>query len=92
MLKRYKAQEECEDFINSLRENVEFNEMYSCLIKKQVDLARAELVEDSLKLKHEIDDLKTKINNYLALNNIDSSKMYPKYDCKICNDTGVAGG
>lgn len=92
MVKRYKAQEECEEFITSLRENQEFNELYTNLTKKQLELAKADLIEDSLKLKHEIDDLKTKINNYLALNNIDPSKLNPKYDCLICNDTGVAGG
>ena len=92
MIKRYKAQEECEEFIETLRENQEFNEVYTLLTKKQLELAKAELVEDTLKLKHDIDDLKTQINNYLALNNIDANKLVPKYDCKICNDTGVAGG
>ena len=31
MLKRYKAQEECEDFISELRENAEFDELYQDL-------------------------------------------------------------
>ena len=92
MVKRDKAQEESEEFIQSLRENREFDEIYTAYTKKQLDLAKAELVEETLKLKHDIDDLKTKINNYLALNNIDKTKMTPQYDCKICNDTGVAGG
>ena len=92
MVKRYKAQEECENFISSLREKTEFDEMYTVLTKKQLELAKTDLIENTLKLKHEIDDLKMKINNYLALNNIDQSKMTPKYDCLICNDTGVAGG
>lgn len=92
MVKRYKAQEECEEFIQQLRENQEFDEIYTNYTKKQLELAKAELVEDTLKLKHEVDDLKTKINNYLALNNIDQSKLTPNYDCPICNDTGVAGG
>ena len=92
MVKRYKAQEECEEFIQGLRENQEFDAVYTDYTKKQLELAKAELVEDTLKLKHELDDLKTKINNYLALNNIDQSKLTPKYDCPICNDTGVAGG
>ena len=92
MVKRYKAQEECEDFIQSLRESKEFDEIYTNLTKKQLELAKAEFMEDSLSLKHEIDDLKVKINNYLSLNNIDHTKLTPQYDCKICNDTGVAGG
>ena len=92
MVKRYKAQEECEDFIQSLRENKEFDDIYTNFTKKQLELAKAEFMEDSLALKHEIDDLKVKINNYLSLNNIDHNKLTPQYDCKICNDTGVAGG
>ena len=92
MVKRYKAQEECENFISSLRENEEFNAVYTELTKKQLELAKADLMEETLRLKHEISDLKTKINNYLALNNIEQSKLTPKYDCVICNDTGVAGG
>ena len=92
MVKRYKAQEECEMFISTLRENQEFDKLYSDYTKKQLDLAKAEQVEQSLMLKHDVDDLKMKINNFLALHNIDQSKMTPKYDCSICNDTGVAGG
>jgi len=92
MVKRYKAQEECENFISSLRENKEFDSIYSQMTKKQLELAKSEVLEDSLKLKHDIDDLKMKINNFLALRNIDQSKLKPKYDCSICNDTGVVGG
>ena len=92
MVKRYKAQEECEEFIQGLRENSEFDEIYTNLTKKQLELAKTDLVEQTLKLKHEIDDLKIRINNFLSLNNIDQSRLTPKYDCKICNDTGVAGG
>ena len=56
MVKRYKAQEECEEFIQKLRENSEFDNIYVNYTKKQLELAKAELVEDSLRLKHEVDD------------------------------------
>lgn len=92
MVKRYKAQEECENFIAELREDLKFDELYTSLTKKQLEYAKANLIEEGLKLKHEIDDLKMQINNFLALKNIDSSKLTPNYDCKICNDTGVVGG
>lgn len=92
MVKRYKAQEECENFIAELREDVEFDGLYTNLTKKQLEYAKSNYIEDGLKLKHEIDDLKMKINNFLALKNIDSRKLVPQYDCKICNDTGVVGG
>lgn len=92
MLKRYKAQEECENFIAELRQDLEFDQMYSTLTYKQLQLAKTEFLEQTLVLKREIDDLKTKINNFLQVRNIDTSKLTPKYDCGICNDTGVAGG
>lgn len=92
MVKRYKAQEDCEEFIQNLRVDKTFDEIYTELSKKQLELAKTEFVEESLRVKHEIDDLKIKINNYLALHNISQDKLTPKYDCKICNDTGVAGG
>ena len=38
MVKRYKAQDECESFISGLRENPRFNELYSELTKKQLEL------------------------------------------------------
>ena len=54
MVKRYKAQEECEEFVRTLRENKEFDDLYVAYTKKQLDYAKAEFVEDSLRLKHDI--------------------------------------
>ena len=92
MLKRIRAQEECEEFIANLRKNSEFNSLYSDLLFKQVECLKAEAKEEELKLRHDVEDLKIKIDNYLKHNGIDKSKLTPKYDCLICNDTGVAGG
>jgi DNA replication protein DnaC len=71
---------------------MEFDEMYSSYLKKQLEYAKAEMIDEGLKLKHDIDDLKQKINNFLVLKNIDPNRLNPQYDCKICNDTGVVGG
>jgi len=92
MLKRIKAQEECEEFIASLRKEPEFNELYSNYLHKQVEYLRSKMEEENIALKHDVEDLKIKIDNYLKINNIDRSKLNPKYDCTVCNDTGVAGG
>jgi len=92
MLKRLKAQENCEEYIESLRKEKEFDELYSNYLHKQVEYTKSKLNEENLSLKHDVDDLKIKIDSYLKKNNIDRSKLYPKYDCAICNDTGVAGG
>jgi len=92
MLKRYKAQEKCENFINKLRENADFDKLYSKFYAKRIEYMKTKLDEENLSLKHEVDDLKIEIDRYLAKNNIDRSKMSPKYECMVCNDTGVAGG
>ena len=92
MLKRYKAQEECEEFILSLRKEPEFDELYSQYLHKNVEYLKSKLEKENLNLKHDVEDLKIKIDSYIKRNNIDRTKLTPKYDCNICNDTGVAGG
>lgn len=92
MLKRFKAQEECEEFVNALRTNKEFDDLYVEYLKKQVEYLKSTYEKENLSLKHDVEDIKIKIDNYLIKNNIDKSKLSPNYECKICNDTGVAGG
>ncbi len=92
MLKRIHAQQECEDFINSLKSNPEFDKLYSEYTKKQIEYTRSQFEEESLSLKHDVQDLKDKINAYLKAHDIDASRLSPKYDCPLCNDTGVVGG
>lgn len=92
MLKRYKAQEECEEFISKLCKNEEFNSLYTKYSEAQLNYLKSKLEEENLALKHDVDDLKIKIDQYLIKHNIDKSKLTPKYDCLICKDTGVAGG
>lgn len=92
MLKRLKAQEDCDEFIEKLRENKEFNDLYTKYLQKQLEYAKTKLEQENLDLKHDVEDLKIEIDRFLTVKNIDKSKMQPHYDCKICNDTGVAGG
>lgn len=92
MVKRIKAQEECENYILKLREDSEFDEMYVSLFKKQLSFTKAELKEESEKLKVEIKELENKIDKFLNSKKIDKSKLKPKYDCEFCEDTGVVGG
>ena len=92
MFKRLRAQEECEEFILNLRQNKEFDDLYLEYSKKQLEYCKTQLDSELIKLKQDIVDLKSKIDDYLNRNNIDKSKFQPKYECQICNDTGVAGG
>ena len=91
-IKRIKAQEECENFITQLREVQEFDEMYVELLKKRFNVVKTEIAEESVQLKKEIEELKNKINKYLDSNKIDRTKLRPKYECALCDDTGVVNG
>ena len=88
MIKRYKAQEECEEFIENLRKNSEFNSLFTKFSEKKIEFLKFQQIE----LKHQMEDLKAEIDKFLERNAIDKSRLEPRYDCSVCNDTGVAGG
>lgn len=92
MLKRIKAQEDAEAKINELRQSPEFNTIYLAYNQKKYEYLKSSYEAENLALKHEVEDLQAKINIYLKVNNIDKKSLEPKYDCSICNDTGVVGG
>ena len=92
MLKRFKAQERCEDFIAKLRENEEFNNLYNKFTEYQLKQLKAGVEEEKELLNKQVEDLKNKIDNYLKINNINKEDLEPQYECKFCNDTGVFNG
>ncbi len=92
MLKRLRAQEECELFLSNLRKDEVFNKLYLDLNEKQFKLIKARFEKESQQLKLQVEELKAKIDKYLEDNNIDKSKLSPKYDCDKCQDTGVFEG
>ena len=63
MLKRYRAQEEAEEFVSTLRENPEFDKIYSQFNKKQFELLKNQQAEKSAELKQEVENLKAQIIN-----------------------------
>ncbi len=92
MLKRVRAQEECEDYINTLRKNEEFDKLYTEYSHAKFEYLKTAYDEENIALKHDMQDLQEKINKYLDAHGYDKNKLTPQYECKICNDTGVAGG
>jgi len=92
MLKRFRAEEECDEFITSLRKNPEFDSLYSEYNEKNLKYIKSKYEREDECLKSEVEFLKSKISKFLTENNIDRSRLYPKYDCKICQDTGVHNG
>ncbi|MCQ2556153.1 MAG: ATP-binding protein [Clostridia bacterium] len=92
MLKRMHAQEQAEEFISSLRKTPEFDAMYTEYNQKNLDYIKSKFEQENLALKAEVENLKAKIDSYLKTNKIDASRMEPKYECPICNDTGIVNG
>lgn len=92
MLKRYRAQEKCDEFIAKLCENKEFDELYSKYNQLQLQSLKTELEIKKQELALQMQDLKNKIEGFLQANNIDKKNLEPQYDCKVCNDTGINNG
>lgn len=92
MLKRIKAQEKADDYIMSLRQNPEFDELYSTYAKTKLEYLKSKYEQENLTLKYDLQELKGKINHYLKQHDVNPADLLPQYDCPICNDTGVVGG
>ena len=92
MLKRYRAQEKCDEYIAKLCENKEFNDLYSKYNQLQLESVKNELETKKAELRNEIANLQNKIDNFLKINKIDKKNLEPQYDCKLCNDTGIYNG
>ena len=92
MLKRIRAQEKCEEFISNLRENKEFDSLYTNYTKTNLEYLRSKYDEENEQLKQQVEELKNQIDKYLYKNQIDKNNLLPQYECEVCNDTGVANG
>ncbi len=92
MLKRLRAQEECDDFVEELKKDPEFCSLYNDYTRKNIEYLKSKYEQEDVELKHQVQDIKQKLEKYLSDRNIDKSRLNPKYECPICNDTGVVGG
>ncbi len=92
MLKRIKKEEQAEDFINKLKENPEFDTVYTNYNEAQLKYYISKYNKENLKLKQEVENLKNQLENLLANQNLTLNDLKPKYDCEVCNDTGINSG
>ena len=58
MLKRVRAQEECENFIENLRQNPQFDKLYTDYTKKELEYLKTKYEDENISLKYEAEDLK----------------------------------
>ena len=92
MLKRCRAQEEADLFLESLKKDPNFNEIYTKMMEVHFKKLKTEVELEKNKLSNEFVMLRNKVEKYLVDHKIDKSKLTPKFDCTKCNDTGVYKG
>ena len=92
MLKRCRAQEQAEMFLEELKKDEYFNDTYTKMMEVHFKKLKCEIELEKNKLANEFVLLRNKVEKYLTEHNIDKSKLTPKYDCLKCNDTGVYKG
>ena len=91
MIKRARAQEECDDFVNNLRKNPDFETIYREYNEKQLAALKKSFSNEYKSLQNDVDLLRDKIEKYVSALGLNKDNLYPHYDCPICHDTGVDG-
>jgi len=92
MLKRIRAEEKAEETLAKLKQNKEFDTTYSEYTQKQIDYLKSKYNKENLELKQQVESLKSKLDSIMKSQNITFEDLSPKYECKLCNDTGVNNG
>lgn len=92
MLKRIRAQEKAEETIAKLNQNPEFNQTYTEFTSKQLKYIRSKYEKENLELKQDVENLKLKLEEILNKTNLSLNDLKPKFECSICQDTGVNNG
>ncbi len=90
--KRMRAEEECNELISTLNEDTQFADLYKTYNSAQLKLLRAEYEQEKQNLQQDITSLQYKLNSLLSKKHLSLSSLTPKYDCPICNDTGIVNG
>jgi len=89
MLKRIRAEEKAEENLNKLKQDDEFNSLYSTYTSTQLKYIKSKYEKENLELKNQVEKLKEKLSNLMLKQGMSFNDLSPKYDCKICKDTGV---
>jgi len=92
MLKRIRAEEKAEENLNKLKQDDEFNSLYSTYTSTQLKYIKSKYEKENLELKNQVEKLKEKLSNLMLKQGMSFNDLSPKYDCKICKDTGVDNG
>ena len=90
--KRLKAEQECNELITELCQDENFHKVYVTYSSAQLKLLRAQFENDKKTLQNDLSSLQNKLNSLLKQKNLNLNSLTPKYECKLCNDTGIVDG
>lgn len=90
--KRMRAEEECNELIETLSQDAQFANLYKTYNSAQLKLLRAEYEQEKQTLQQDISSLQYKLNSMLSKKNLTLNALTPKYDCQLCKDTGIVNG
>ena len=96
--RRHIAEVNCDAYIEKLKLDLEFKNLYLCYNIANLKLIKAKHVasinncEVDANVVKEFETCKANLDNYLKLHNISSSKLHPQYQCKTCEDKGIVNG
>ncbi len=85
--RRYKAEEQCDNTLITLRTNTEYRVSERNLRQAQVNYSMCEDTRKS-ELKKLLDQRKAEMKSVLTKLNIDEKTLRPQYACELCQDTG----
>ncbi len=85
--RRYKAEEQCDKTLATLRTNAEYRVSERSLRQAQVNYSMCDEPHKS-EMKKLLDERKAEMKRVLTKLNIDEKTLRPKYFCKTCGDTG----
>lgn len=85
--RRYKAEEQCDKTLATLRTNTEYRVSERNLRQAQVNYSMCDEARKS-ELKKLLDQRKAEMKSVLTKLNVDEKTLRPQYACELCQDTG----
>lgn len=85
--RRYKAEDQCDKTLATLRTNTEYRVSERNLRQAQVNYSMCDEPRKS-ELKKLLDQRKAEMKSVLAKLNVDEKTLRPQYACELCQDTG----
>ena len=85
--RRYKAEEQCDNTLITLRTNTEYRVSERNLRQAQVNYSMCDEQRKS-DLKKLLDQRKSEMMSVLTKLNVDEKTLRPQYACELCQDTG----